>query len=268
MRKKVVFESLALAVAWMILASLSVSCTKSEVIEMVLIPDGDLMMDARLIGGAKTRVKISRFYMGVYEVTQKQYRAVMGENPSHFKGKDGNPVERVSWYNAVLFCNKLSVQAGYTPCYIIDRTIKDPESNKDFDDLGWSVSFIDGANGFRLPTSQEWEYACRAGTTSPYYWGGKVDGEFCWYSDNSNGTTQPVGRKKPNKFGISDISGNVSEWCYDRYPYYPGSNTRGQRVIRGGNVFEPGYHMESAYVDSRFPSNEYYHIGIRLARSL
>ena len=157
-------------------------------------------------------VTISKpFYMGVYEVTQEQYKQIMDAKPSKFDGKN-LPVENVSWFDAVEFCRRLSETEGLY---------------------------------YRLPTEAEWEYACRAGTTSKYYWGDKFDGAYSWYEKNSNGQTHPVGQKLPNNWGLYDMVGNVSEWCSDRYnrDYYQWSPTidpqgpsLGQvRVLRGGS---------------------------------
>ena len=149
-------------------------------------------------------VKISRpFFLGIHEVTQGQYQAVMGNNPSLFKGSDDLPVENVSWLDAVGFCNKLSEREKRTPFYRIDGT---------------EVTIV-GGNGYRLPTEAEWEYACRAKSTTLYPFGddaGKL-GEHAWYDGNSEGKTHPVGQKLPNAWGLYDMLGNVWEWCADWY---------------------------------------------------
>ena len=180
-------------------------------------------------------VKITRpFFLGIHEVTQGQYQAVMGENPSHFKGSDDLPVEQVSWLDAVLFCNKLSEQEKRTPFYRINGT---------------EVT-IAGGNGYRLPTEAEWEYACRAGSTTLFPFGDDVSklGDHAWYGcgnrGNSGGRTHLVGQQRPNAWGLYDMLGNVLEWCQDWYEvgYYaasppadpPGPSQASDRVIRGG----------------------------------
>ena len=177
--------------------------------KMVLIRPGKFMM-----GDGKDRheVTLSRpFYLGVTEVTQTQYEAVMGTNPSHFKGAT-HPVEMVYWNEAAEFCNKLSEKTRRT---------------------------------FRLPTEAEWEYACRAGTETAFSFGDDPSalGEYAWWGRNSAETTHPVGRNKPNAWGLYDMHGNVWEWCadwYDAYPKGPVTNPSGPaagryHVLRGGS---------------------------------
>ena len=159
------------------------------------------------------------FYMGKYDVTQAQYQQLIGTNPSNFKGKD-NPVETVSWDEAQAFCKKLSALSHQAVC---------------------------------LPTEAEWEYSCRAGTTTTYYSGdSEADlGRVAWYSENSTGMTHPVGQKEPNAFGLYDMHGNVWQWCQDWYAedYYgkaPAEDPQGPeqgafRVLHGGSwsIIEP-----------------------------
>ncbi len=176
-------------------------------------------------------VTVSDFYIGKYEVTQKEWKAVMGSNPSNWKG-DNLPVERVSWYDAVEFCNKKSEMEGLQKCY---------------SGSGKNITCDFTKNGYRLPTEAEWEYAARGGNKSKgyKYSGSNNIGDVAWYTSNSGSKTHPVGTKRSNELGIYDMSGNVWEWCWDWYDenYYsisPGSNPRGPNsgkfaVLRGGS---------------------------------
>ena len=174
-------------------------------------------------------VTLSDFYISRFEVTQKVWKSVMGTNPSYFKGEQ-RPVESVSWYDAVKFCNKLSEKDGFDPVYTINGTQVTCDFTK---------------NGYRLPTEAEWEYAARGGRKSENYdYAGSNDPEEAgWlYADRSD--TSPVGIKKPNELGLYDMTGNVYEWCWDRFDfnYYkisPEKNPTGpaqgeKRALRGG----------------------------------
>ena len=147
------------------------------------------------------------------EVTQKLYKKVMGTNPSKFKG-DNLPVENVNWYDAVEFCNALSQKMGLTPVYSIN---------------GNDVTQNTSADGFRLPTVEEWQYAARGGQNYTYAGSNNIE-DVAWYSSNSESKTHPVAQKKPNGYGLYDMSGNVREWCWDvdsDYDYH--------RYMRGGS---------------------------------
>jgi formylglycine-generating enzyme required for sulfatase activity len=220
-----------------------------------LIPAGEFLMGspdndkgAEKHEKPQHRVRITRpFYLGAYEVTQAQYEAVMGNNPSYFSASgngsdrvvagqstDRHPVENVSWLDAVKFCNKLGEMEGRPPFFEIDgENVRVPD---------WSRP------GYRLPTEAEWEYACRANapTVTRYSFGNDAAslGEFAWYKGNSGRKTHPVGETRPNGFGLFDMHGNVWEWCWDGYGegYYKesreddprGSDGAANRVLRGG----------------------------------
>ena len=187
------------------------------------------------------------FELGVYEVTQEQYERVMGENPSHFKGAK-NPVERVSWEDAVEFCRKLSAL---------------PEEKA-------------AGRVYRLPTEAEWGYACRAGTTTKYSFGDEESqlSDYAWYRENSDRRTHPVGQKKPNAWGLYDMHGNVWEWCQDRYGEYPsgsvtnptGPSEGSIRVYRGGGWFDFARYCQSGIRIRSNPRNRYRNFGFRVAQ--
>lgn len=223
------------------------------------IPGGTFLMSADTVGQtARTvnrfgdtvhQVTISAFYMDTTEVTQADYLALIGWNPSNFTGDSLRPVEQVTWYDVVLYCNKRSKRDGLDTIY----TYSDKYHCRDLYQYCFSPAYIYislvnltidlSKNGYRLPTEAEWEYACKAGTTTNYYWGNSIDGNYCWYPSNSNSTTHTVATKLPNAWGLYDMSGNVWEWCNDWYGSYynsgsqidpTGPSTGSQRSIRGG----------------------------------
>jgi formylglycine-generating enzyme required for sulfatase activity len=180
------------------------------------------------------KVKVSALLMDKFEVTHELFAKAQLPNPSHWQDNPQKPVERVRWRDAKRYCNERSLLEGLKPCYN-EKTVD------------WDCDFT--ANGYRLPTEAEWEYACRAGTDGPYDFG-RADKlrQYAWLGENSDQKTHPVGQKKPNGLGICDLYGNVAEWCEDVYSptYYkespvtdphgppnPGKDVK--RVIRGGS---------------------------------
>jgi len=201
-------------------------------LEMILVPGGEFQMgsshgkeDERPLH----KVRVDPFLIDRRPVTQEQYDKMDLPNPSpsHFKGPT-RPVEMISWTQAAAYCNARSRAEGLQPCY---------------NEETGACNFA--ADGYRLPTEAEWEYACRAGTTGDYFFGdARQLGEYAWFADNASKQTHPVGQKKPNPWGLYDVYGNVAQWCNDVYDkdYYqksPPENPRGpadgdKYVLRGG----------------------------------
>jgi formylglycine-generating enzyme required for sulfatase activity len=229
-------------------------------------------------------VTISKpFYIGKYEVTQKEWVEAMGSNPSRFKG-DNLPVERVSWYDAIEYCNKRSEREGLTPAYTIDKARSDGSNTDGSDTVKWVVAWNRSANGYRLPTEAEWELACRAGTATPFYTGNNIttnhanyDGNYP-YNNNAKGVyrkkTWAVGSGTPNPWGLYDMSGNVWEWCWDWYGSYgsgaqsdpAGASSGHFRVLRGGSWSNTAGSARSARRGGNTPSSRYIYLGFRLVR--
>lgn len=179
--------------------------------ELVTIPKGKIeLRDDRI--KKKWTVELQPFLLSKFPVTQVLYHQITKEAPSAYKG-DNRPVETVSWKDAVVFCNSLSKHVGLDPCYSISEE---------------EITYNDSANGYRLPTEAEWEYACKAGTTEPRY--GELE-SIAWYKGNSDRSTQDVGLKEPNAWGLHDMLGNVWEWCSDIYDQ---TIYGSYRIFRGG----------------------------------
>lgn len=253
---------------------------------MVLIRGGSFVMGSpesenwREKDETQHTVVLDDFWISKYEVTQAEYEAVMKKNPSSFRGKN-LPVESVSWYDAVAFCNALSERDGFSAVYEID---------------GEKVSWNKNADGYRLPTEAEWEYAVRAGTQTPFSQEkspGDSDANFYAhypynieqnYFNDSVLETRPgyyrqktvaVGSFAPNKNGLYDIHGNVSEWCWDVYGAYPkgtvknpgGAENGSVRVCRGGGWNDFGKHLRCAYRSSCLPEDISASRGFRVVRN-
>lgn len=209
-------------------------------------------------------VTIGAFSISATEVTQAQYKAVMGNNPSKLVG-DNYPVNTVTWFDALEYCNELSRQEKLTPCY-----------TKDGDSWIWNR----GANGYRLPTEAEWEYAARGGQKGPgtTYSGGNNIDEVGWCKTNSDGRLHEVAKKKPNQFGLYDMSGNVCEWCWDwwgskTYSSAAQNNPTGisykgtKRIYRGGDCTDPAEKCNVGYRNCYTPTKSADTIGFRVVKS-
>jgi formylglycine-generating enzyme required for sulfatase activity len=255
------FSTICFSFLWLFLSGGAFSAqaaektyTNSIGMEFVLIPSGSFIMgaDKNFEEAAddetpQHRVTISKpFYLGAHEVTQAQWTAVMGNNPSKFKGRS-NPVEMVSWDDVQIFIRRLNQQEGH--------------------------------KRYRLPTEAEWEYAARAGTTGAYSFGDDADslGRYAWYVGNSGDKTHPVGQKQSNPWGLYDMHGNVWEWVQDWYDsaYYsrsPGTDPKGPssgsyRVVRGGSWNHHAMHCRSANRYDLTPDIRNVYFGFRLALS-
>lgn len=206
-------------------------------IEMVYLPGGEFTMGSNRGHPEEApahKVRLSGFLIDKFEVTQGMFAQVQLPNPSHWRESPRQPVERVRWRDAKQYCNERSLAESLKPCYN-ERT---PD---------WECDFA--ANGYRLPTEAEWEFAARTGADGPYDFGppDKLR-QHAWFAGNASEKTHPVGQKKPNRWGLHDLYGNVSEWCEDVYgpDYYqqsPAVDPRGppspgkdvKRVLRGGS---------------------------------
>jgi formylglycine-generating enzyme required for sulfatase activity len=212
------------------------------------------------------QVTVSSFYMGKYPVTQKEYEAIMGINRSYFKGEN-NPVENVTWHCAIEYCNERSIKEGLTPVYIIENKILPSYENHP----RWRVTWERSANGYRLPTEAEWEYACRAGTATAYNTGSSIDTSQANFNDNIKSTTE-VGSYAPNAWGLYDMHGNVCEWCWDSFDAYSneeqvnptGPSSGYSRVGRGGGWSSSIEDLRSAARYRFSPSGRGRSLGSRL----
>jgi formylglycine-generating enzyme required for sulfatase activity len=215
-------------------------------IKMIWIDEGKFIMGSRdhekkgYYNQGSVEVQLDGFWISRTPVTQAQYKSIMGENPSKFEG-DNNPVENVSWNNAMEFCRKLSDKTGYL---------------------------------YSLPTEARWEYSCRAGSKTRFSYGDNPDllGNYAWYDINSGGKTHPVGMKKPNDWGLFDMHGNVWEWCidwYGKYPDTPQKNPEGpkkgcRKILRGGSWYYSKHLCRSSYRYYNPPIYKFSNIGFRI----
>ncbi|MEQ7009671.1 SUMF1/EgtB/PvdO family nonheme iron enzyme [Actinopolymorpha sp. B17G11] len=214
--------------------------------EMVAVPPGQVTITDRRTQ-TSWPVEVAPFQMAAMPVTQSLYAQVTGLRPSTAQG-DRFPVEGVSWWDAVRFCNALSRREGLTPAY---RLHADEEA------VEWNAS----ADGYRLPTEAEWEHACRAGTAGPRY--GQLD-QIAWYRGNSDWQIRPVGGKEPNTWGLYDMLGNVWDWCWDVYD----AEVYGTyRVLRGGGWADEHWSCRASVRRRSHPTFRIDDVGFRIARS-
>ena len=213
-------------------------------LQTITVPAGDVTLSDRRTSHT-WRVDVAPFEMAVHPVTQAHYAEVTGEWPGARRG-ERLPVDGVSWWDAVRFCNALSERAGLPAAYRVH---------------GDDVVLETRSEGFRLPSEAEWERACRAGTAGPRY--GDLD-EIAWYRGNSGERSHEVGTKQPNAWGLHDTLGNVWEWCWDLYdPAVYGT----YRVLRGGGWFDEQWSCRASVRRRSHPTLRIDDVGFRVARS-
>ncbi|NUN16161.1 MAG: SUMF1/EgtB/PvdO family nonheme iron enzyme [Myxococcales bacterium] len=208
-------------------------------------------------------VTVGPLMVATTPVTQEQYQEIMGTNPSYFAGNPSHPVEGVTWFDAIEFCNRLSKKHGLPEAY---------KKTKD------SVTLLPASTGYRLLTEAEWEYAARAGTQTAYFFGNDPAElkRYAWFGEGKSDTTHPGESKEPSPWGLYDIYGNVWEWCWDWYaaPYDPkdvdnplGPPTGEDRICRGGSFRDEALFLRSAFRDYWTPDDWNWYQGFRVCRS-
>ena len=244
------------------------------------------------LGKTRLQVTVSSFRMSRYPITQKEYQEIMGTNPSSFKG-DNFPVEEVSWFDAIEYCNRRSQKEGLTPAYTI--TGRTPATG--YPITAATITWNRNANGYRLPTEAEWEYACKAGTITVFNTGNKITHEQANFGKGAerlaallgkvavivhgididiefNNPTTPVGSYPANAYGLYDMHGNVSEWCWDWYgTYQTGAQTNptgavsgNQCVMRGGCFLWSYFELQSVSRRRASPNISFSSVGFRVVR--
>jgi formylglycine-generating enzyme required for sulfatase activity len=240
--------------------TLNINIARVPEIATVEVPAGSFQMGSISSSDEMPvhEVNITRsFLISQYEIDQRTYISIMNENPSSIIDRR-LPVDSLKWLDAVKFCNALSNIQGLDSCYKI---------------TGEEVTWVDTANGWRLPTEAEWEYACRAGTDTDYAGTGVLD-EMGWFNENSGFILHPSGFKTANDFGIYDMHGNLWEWCWDWYSrnYYSntpsddpkGPATGSRKVLRGGSFTEGRTFARSS--NRELPSSVLVETGLRIVR--
>ncbi|MEV0411428.1 formylglycine-generating enzyme family protein [Streptomyces sp. NPDC050448] len=217
--------------------------------ELTAIPPGLVTLSDRRTQRSWS-VELTAYELAAFPVTQALYAEVTGRRPSSVHG-DRLPVEGVSWWDAVRFCNALSERDGLAPAYRFD-------ADGEGEGIGWDAS----ADGYRLPTEAEWEHACRAGTAGPRY--GPLD-DIAWYRGNSAERIHTVGGKRPNPWGLYDMLGNVWDWCWD---VYDAEVYGSYRVLRGGGWFDEHWSCRASARRRSHPTFQVEDVGFRIARSV
>ncbi|MFD4131524.1 formylglycine-generating enzyme family protein [Streptomyces goshikiensis] len=213
---------------------------------MIAVPAGRITLSDRRTQRSWP-VELAPYQISKFPVTQTLYEQITGQRPSAAAG-DLLPVECVSWWDAIRFCNALSEREGLAPAYHLHAD-------------GEGVDWDEAADGYRLPTEAEWEHACRAGTAGPHY--GPLD-EIAWYRGNSSERVHEVGGKRANPWGLHDMLGNVWNWCWD---VYDAEVYGAYRVLRGGGWFDEHWSCRASARRRSHPSFQVDDVGFRVARS-
>lgn len=239
-------------------------------------------------------INLNSFFIKETMVTYKEWKTVydwalengfkfvydnmtMGAHTDECEDKthtDSEPVAALSWYDSIAWCNAASIKNGITPCYYTNQYHTEIYKGGQIDIQNNWVKW--DCDGYRLATEAEWEYACRAGSATKFFWGDEISDEYAWHEPNSDGKTHPVGEKTANKFGIYDICGNIWEWCWDWCADYDtndldnpkGPHISEEKVVRGNSFnFGGGWHMPSAYRTTEPPYENKSHLGLRIVKS-
>jgi formylglycine-generating enzyme required for sulfatase activity len=261
---------IALIFCFMMFSASAFASRSPAPVGMILVEGGTFMMGSpssepgrNQREGPQHSVTVSSFWMGKYPVTQAEWVEVMGGNPSYFRNNANSPVENVSWFRAIEYCNLRSVRAGLTPVYTISGT---------------NVTWDRNANGYRLPTEAEWEFAARGGNKAGsgfIYSGSNNIDDVAWFNGNSGDSTHPVGSKKPNQLGIHDMNGNVLEWLWAWFGSYTdeektnpiGPNSGTGRVLRGGSWSSSMEHVRISARSGLEPTLRSTSFGFRVVRN-